>query len=61
LGFGPFRWVCTSGDSDDLRKTDELAAHALKNIIHRESHERGDQIGPRLPDGLFSNPKSQFG
>ncbi len=29
-GFGPFRWVCTSGDADDLRKTDAiaLACHA---------------------------------
>jgi urocanate hydratase len=25
LGFGPFRWVCTSGDSEDLDKTDEIA------------------------------------
>jgi urocanate hydratase len=25
LGFGPFRWVCTSGDPLDLRKTDEIA------------------------------------
>jgi len=22
LGFGPFRWVCTSGDPDDLKRTD---------------------------------------
>lgn len=25
LGFGPFRWVCTSTDSSDLRKTDKIA------------------------------------
>jgi len=25
LGFGPFRWVCTSGDASDLDKTDEIA------------------------------------
>ena len=25
LGYGPFRWVCTSGDPADLRKTDQAA------------------------------------
>lgn len=25
LGYGPFRWVCTSGDPADLRKTDQVA------------------------------------
>jgi len=25
LGYGPFRWVCTSGDPEDLRKTDAAA------------------------------------
>jgi urocanate hydratase len=29
-GFGPFRWVCASGDPDDLRKTDAIAARVLK-------------------------------
>ncbi len=28
-GFGPFRWVCTSGDPDDLRLTDKLALEVL--------------------------------
>lgn len=31
-GFGPFRWVCTSGDPDDLALTDRLAAEALEEI-----------------------------
>ena len=25
LGFGPFRWVCTSGEEEDLRATDGIA------------------------------------
>lgn len=25
LGFGPFRWVCTSGDPEDLSKADKIA------------------------------------
>lgn len=32
-GFGPFRWVCTSGKAEDLRKSDELAAKVLKGIM----------------------------
>lgn len=31
-GFGPFRWVCTSGDHADLAVTDRLAAEALEEI-----------------------------
>ena len=33
LGFGPFRWVCTSGLHSDLIKTDEIAMNVLKDII----------------------------
>lgn len=31
-GFGPFRWVCTSGKSEDLAFTDQLAAQVLQNM-----------------------------
>ncbi|XP_037578319.1 urocanate hydratase [Dermacentor silvarum] len=33
LGFGPFRWVCTSGSKDDLALTDKLAASVLKGLL----------------------------
>ncbi|KAJ8408990.1 hypothetical protein AAFF_G00240110 [Aldrovandia affinis] len=32
LGFGPFRWVCTSGDPRDLAQTDDIAATVLEDI-----------------------------
>ncbi|XP_027379268.1 urocanate hydratase isoform X3 [Bos indicus x Bos taurus] len=32
-GFGPFRWVCTSGDPQDLAVTDRLATSALEEIV----------------------------
>jgi urocanate hydratase len=35
LGFGPFRWVCTSGLESDLRATDEIALEVLESIIAR--------------------------
>ena len=31
-GFGPFRWVCTSGKAEDLETTDRIAAAVLKDI-----------------------------
>jgi len=32
-GFGPFRWVCCSGDPADLAVTDTLAAETLKRLM----------------------------
>ena len=31
-GFGPFRWVCTSGKPEDLEMTDRLAARVLEDM-----------------------------
>ena len=31
-GFGPFRWVCTSGKAEDLAETDRIAAEVLEEI-----------------------------
>ena len=31
-GFGPFRWVCTSGKPEDLEMTDRLATEVLEEI-----------------------------
>ena len=31
-GFGPFRWVCTSGRPEDLEMTDRLAAEVLEDM-----------------------------
>ena len=32
-GFGPFRWVCTSGKAEDLAQTDRIAAEVLEQIM----------------------------
>ena len=34
-GFGPFRWVCTSGKAEDLAKSDAIAAEVLEEILKR--------------------------
>jgi urocanate hydratase len=31
-GFGPFRWVCTSGKAEDLEKTDQIALEVMTEI-----------------------------
>ncbi len=33
FGFGPFRWVCTSGKSIDLELTDEIASSVLEDLM----------------------------
>lgn len=33
LGFGPFRWVCTSCDPDDLLTTDTISAEVMESLI----------------------------
>tara|TARA_Y100001954_G_scaffold36757_1_gene35787 strand:- start:3353 stop:4897 length:1545 start_codon:yes stop_codon:yes gene_type:complete len=32
-GFGPYRWVCTSGSADDLAITDNIAKSVLQDLI----------------------------
>jgi urocanate hydratase len=38
-GFGPFRWVCASGNSDDLDKTDAIAADVLQKLMENSPEE----------------------
>eukprot|EP00760_Papus_ankaliazontas_P012757 PhM_4_TR15533/c0_g1_i1/m.12976/K01712/hutU, UROC1; urocanate hydratase len=35
LGFGPFRWVCTSGKPEDLAETDKIAADVIRSLMSR--------------------------
>jgi urocanate hydratase len=47
-GFGPFRWVCTSGNETDLAYTDKLAQEILEKLLVRASSE----IIPQLQDNI---------
>lgn len=42
FGYGPFRWVCLSGDPEDLRKTDAAAMEAIDP--HRRYQDRDNWI-----------------
>ena len=43
-GFGPFRWVCTSGKAEDLDKTDAIAAAVLKRLMLEAPEEIQQQM-----------------
>ncbi|GHU85981.1 urocanate hydratase [Bacteroidia bacterium] len=43
-GFGPFRWVCTSGKESDLQKTDEIAIEVLENLAKTSPTEIQQQM-----------------
>lgn len=43
-GFGPFRWVCTSGKAEDLRTTDRLALEVLRDLQKNASQEIFQQM-----------------
>ncbi len=43
-GFGPFRWVCTSGKPEDLAKTDEIATRVLEELAQSSPQEIQQQM-----------------
>ena len=43
-GFGPFRWVCASGKSEDLAITDQIAANVLKEMANNSPPEIKQQM-----------------
>jgi urocanate hydratase len=47
-GFGPFRWVCTSGKTDDLAVTDALALEVLEELYQTAPA----CIKPQLEDNI---------
>jgi len=48
-GFGPFRWVCLSGKTSDLYKTDKIASKILQKM-HRKAP---DEIKGQLQDNII--------
>jgi urocanate hydratase len=44
FGFGPFRWVCTSGKAEDLDKTDKIALEVMQNMLNNAPEEISQQL-----------------
>ncbi|KAB2810265.1 urocanate hydratase [Phaeocystidibacter luteus] len=47
-GFGPFRWVCASGDPADLERTDAIAKSVLEEIMQRSPIEIQQQMADNI-------------
>jgi len=47
-GFGPFRWVCTSGKAEDLAKTDKIAVSVLRKIAETAPQEIQGQLNDNI-------------
>ena len=47
-GFGPFRWVCASGDPTDLEKTDQLACAVLEELMQTAPAEIQQQMADNI-------------
>ena len=47
-GFGPFRWVCTSGDPADLEVSDKIAGDVLEELYNHAPEEIAHQLHDNL-------------
>ena len=47
-GFGPFRWVCATGDPKDLAKTDAIACEVLEDIKQNSPEEIQQQMADNI-------------
>ncbi|RNA11490.1 urocanate hydratase [Brachionus plicatilis] len=50
LGFGPFRWICTSCDDDDLRMTDKAAQEVFEQTL--KSSDLPEKVRHQYEDNL---------
>ena len=48
-GFGPFRWVCGSGNPEDLAKTDAIACQVLEEIMK----DAPTQVQQQMADNIL--------
>ncbi|WP_264560497.1 urocanate hydratase [Flavobacterium sp. N2270] len=47
-GFGPFRWVCASGKTEDLAKTDQIACDVLEEMKRNSPEEIQQQMADNI-------------
>jgi urocanate hydratase len=47
-GFGPFRWVCASGNPEDLAKTDAIACRVLEEMMVNSPMEIQQQMADNI-------------
>ncbi len=47
-GFGPFRWVCTSGQKSDLDTSDNIALQVLENLYNNADEDIKGQLNDNI-------------
>ncbi len=47
-GFGPFRWVCTSGTAEDLKTSDDIACKVLEEMMQTSPEEIKQQMADNI-------------
>ena len=47
-GFGPFRWVCATGNPEDLAKTDKIACDVLEEMMKNSPEEIQQQMADNI-------------
>lgn len=47
-GFGPFRWVCSSGKSEDLKISDDIACKVLEEMMQTSPEEIKQQMADNI-------------
>ncbi|ORZ34555.1 Urocanase [Catenaria anguillulae PL171] len=55
LGFGPFRWVCTSGLASDLAETDRIAKQVLEEQFAAAQANPNTKLGVRQQGQISDN------
>lgn len=48
FGFGPFRWVCASGNPEDLQRTDLIACEVLEQMAKTSPEEIRQQMADNI-------------
>jgi len=48
FGFGPFRWVCTSGKAEDLQMTDKIATDILEEMMKKSPSDIQSQMADNI-------------
>lgn len=47
-GFGPFRWICTSANPEDLAKTDDIAINVLESLKNESPEDIQQQMNDNI-------------
>lgn len=48
FGFGPFRWVCTSSDPEELELTDRIALGVLEELVKESPEDIREQMNDNI-------------